>query len=121
MSRTGHPDVQISAFGRDQQYFCGAHRCRSLEKRLIVLDGHLDRFLIEELIYLELDQDVVHEARAFHPFCGKSLLGAVPKGLECLIGQQSADHGSAPEQRCCQEADLAWRRVAAAPRSEQSG
>jgi hypothetical protein len=26
MSSTGHLDVQISAFGRYQQYFCGAQR-----------------------------------------------------------------------------------------------
>jgi hypothetical protein len=62
------------------------HR-RSRKKLPIVLDGHLDRFLVEEPIHLELYQAVVPEARVFLPCCGKRLLSAVPKDFKSLVRQ----------------------------------
>jgi hypothetical protein len=48
---------------------------------------------IEELIQLELDQHLVPEARAGHPFRGEGLLGAMSQGREDVFGQHGTDLG----------------------------
>src|SRR5207249_3046323 len=41
---------------------------------------------LEEFIQLDLHQDVIPQARAFHPVLGQCLLGAASQALECVGG-----------------------------------
>jgi hypothetical protein len=50
-------------------------------------------FLLEEFIHLELDQDLVPEARARHPLRDEDLLGPTSQRREHIVGQRRADLG----------------------------
>ena len=66
-------------------------RRRDLSLAPIFAHVHWHELPLEEFIQLDFHQDVIAQARAFHPVLGQFLLGATSQALERVGGQRGAE------------------------------